>query len=102
VLDNIKSLPSEGNPKQIVEFLMGKESELRSKPDTSLIPQENMKACNQPLFKCVWSWGDGSYTAHGIGGSKKLAEHTAAQMMLAAMFPHDWSFGYMYEYTVCT
>lgn len=39
---------------------MGKESELRSKPDTSLIPQENMKACNQPLFKCVWSWGDNS------------------------------------------
>merc|ERR1711964_429084 len=77
---------------------MGKETELRSKPDTSLIPQENMKACNQPLFKCVWSWGDGSYTAHGIGGSKKLAEHTATQMMLAAMFPHDWSFGYMYEY----
>lgn len=73
--------------------MMTKESLLNSRPETTLIIDNNLETRHIPRFKCSWTFGDDSYTGVGFGTNKKAAEHHASQMMLAWKFPPDWSYG---------
>jgi len=92
ILNMLNNIPSDANPKPMLCVIQMKELQRQTKPNTVMKPSNNPNNAHMPTYICTYKYSDeDNFIAEREGTTKKKAEHSAAQMILAYLFPDNWS-----------